>query len=87
MKKNNICSGCGISLNLDEEKQDGKCVQCDNQENLKDYIIVDSSNNWLSSSFDLTEKEAIKELRQFKKETLAETLYLFEVKEIKRIDK
>ena len=25
-----ICSGCGMSLNLDEEKEDGKCVQCDN---------------------------------------------------------
>lgn len=24
-----VCSECGISLNLDEEKEDGKCVQCE----------------------------------------------------------
>lgn len=24
-----VCSECGISLSLDEEEQDGKCVQCD----------------------------------------------------------
>lgn len=23
-----VCSECGVSLNLDEEKEDGTCVQC-----------------------------------------------------------
>lgn len=25
-----LCTGCGVTCNLDEEKVTGKCVQCDN---------------------------------------------------------
>lgn len=29
------CSECGITLNLDEEKEDGICVSCDNGRTIK----------------------------------------------------
>ena len=30
-----VCSECGISLNLDEEKEDFKCLHCSNKKSIK----------------------------------------------------
>lgn len=59
----------------------------------KEYIIVDSNNNWLSTGTD--KNEALQELKEFKKIArkngeyenmeVGETIYLYEAIEIKRI--
>ncbi len=59
----------------------------------KDYIILDSNNNWLSTLKKITEKEAKEELKKFIKISkskdntygdmeVGKDIYLYEVKEI-----